>query len=88
MNEIKINGWKALAILLFIVVIIESLIIGWIFKVGFEVIEEEENAIIRENKCIIDVCSSTIYDAYNFDDETRICECYTNGVVKKQQIVE
>jgi hypothetical protein len=65
------NGWKVFAIILLIIVILETFLIGYFFKVGMEAIEQE-------TECSINICSE--YDAFAYDEYEEVCYCYLNDV--------
>ncbi len=66
----KSNGWRTLAIIFFILLVLETLFIVWAFQVGSQDIE-------NENQCSINVCADA--DSYSYVDG--LCECYSNNKV-------
>lgn len=80
------TGWKTLGIVFLIVTIVETIFIVWLFWAGYQVLEEENNAILRENVCIVEICAD--FSAYWYDDTTQVCECYENGVLAYQEVVK
>ena len=62
-------NWKILSIILIVIVLLESLFIGWIFNIGNASIEQE-------NECILNVCGEDKYTAYYYDDYDEACYCY------------
>lgn len=79
------NGWKITAFVfmaLFIIstttLILENI---WIFQLSEEVAED----VFRENECSINTCVD--YQAYLYYPESRLCECYADGKVMKQEVI-
>ncbi len=66
--------WKTIAIVFIILFVLESLFLIWIFKLGFEDVD-------NENMCIINVCNG--YDAYTYIDG--VCSCYNNHELLYQE---
>lgn len=81
-----VNGWKVAAIVFFILFVLETIVFVWAWKVGIDIIEEENNAQLRKNKCSIEACSG--YESFYYDDASRLCECYVGKVLKHQEIIE
>ena len=72
------NGWKLTAIIFIVLFILETVFFIGILSIGFSEID-------KENQCIYNVCSSPIYNSYTYYDYEGICECYTNGILKKTE---
>ena len=75
----KKQGWKITALIFIGIFIIESLFIGYIFKAGFEAIE-------NENACYFDICEDNA-DAY-YDDYNKLCYCYDYNMLGELEVVE
>jgi len=73
------DGWKTVAIILLVVFILENALIFW----GLKLVSEDTN---RENECTINVCAE--HEAYLYDHETQICECYDDGMLMKQEFIK
>lgn len=65
----EINIWKLLFFVSISLLIAETLLIGYFWNVGNNLIEDE-------NYCALDVCS--LYDAYYFDVADNNCYCFDN----------
>lgn len=72
-------NWKALAIAFIIIALLEGLLIGYFFKVGTEMIE-------NENECSINICSD--YDSYYYDDLEKTCYCFEGTEIKYQEYIK
>lgn len=70
-NE-DINLWRALSILLIIILIVENV---WLWG-GYIYIKSQED---RTNRCFYDVCSD--YEEASF--ERNVCTCYDKDVLGK-----
>ncbi len=78
--------WKVASIILFVILILETSFIVLVFYWGYQEIEIEEKNIILENKCAINVCAD--YDAYWYDTETHLCDCYKDGEIVYEEVIE
>ncbi len=74
-----VNGWRITAIIFVIISILEFLFIGWIFSLGTEMIEQE-------NECSINVCSD--YSSFYFDYDFGMCYCYENGEIVYEEYIK
>lgn len=78
------NGcnWKALALTLLVIVIIETAFLFFIWNLGTEIIEQED-------QCALEICDlygdSKGYDAYYISED--ICYCYVDGEVSHQEYI-
>lgn len=71
------EGWKVLAIILLVLLILETIFIIFIISLGLTVIMDEE-------KCATEICGDE-YTSYFYDENLRICECFINGELDKQE---
>ena len=85
MSDKSTNTWKVLGIVLIVVVILETLFIGWIFSLGDDIIEEENRQILNENRCIANVCGD--YDSYYYDPLTQTCDCYNGANLVHTEVI-
>lgn len=69
--------WKVLAIIFMVLFTLETLLFGWIIKIGLEELDEEDRIIEDENICSVNICRS--YDYYWYDVNTATCSCYNEG---------
>jgi len=72
------TGWKALAIVFICLFIVETLLLIWIWNVGTEFIE-------NENECAVNICQDK--DSYYYDSQNRMCYCYVNHEIVKQKFI-
>lgn len=70
------TNWKAIAIVFIIIVILETLILGWVYNEGTKIID-------NENLCSVD-CFNEGGDAYSFDIYSNFCQCFKNKEEIKQ----
>ena len=83
MNEqekAKMNSWKAAFWIVFVVAIIELLFIGWIFSLGIDATQGEED-------CYDNICTQGDYDAYYYDSNSGTCYCYNNNEITKKEVI-
>lgn len=73
-------AWKTIAIVLFILLLIESLMIFYFYRVGTEAIE-------NENECVYNICSDEKYNSYYYDAYEDVCYCLTNGEIEYQRYI-
>ncbi len=64
------NGWRTLAIILLVIVVLETLVIGWAWNIG-------TTEIKNQNECSLNICAEA--DAYYYGDG--VCECYSAGEI-------
>lgn len=76
----KPENWKILAIVLLIVVIVETSLIGWFWLLGAHYLE-------KESECSINVCGDKMYESYYYDDYEGICYCFADGEVAYQEYI-
>jgi len=62
-------NWKALSIILIILIIIETSIFGSLYYIGAKEIN-------NENKCANSICRVGDYDTYLYDPIGNACYCY------------
>lgn len=67
-------NWKAIGIAFICISAIEALVIIQIFSAGYEYIENEA-------ECANVECFD--YDAFYYDIDTGVCQCYIDGEVEK-----
>jgi len=72
------KGWRTTAIVFMVLFLLETLFVGWIFSVGTESIE-------KENECSINVCEP--YEAYYYDDYSEVCYCYEDNEIVYQKFI-
>lgn len=70
------NKWKVIAIILFVLLLLESFILLWSYNLGNKIIEQE-------NECSINICKD--YDSYYV--ESNICYCYEDNEVKYYEVM-
>ena len=73
------NGWKIATIILGILLILETLVVVWAYNEGTQMIE-------NELECANNICSN--YDAYQFDDYTKVCYCFVGDEIKYQRYMK
>lgn len=83
MAKIILDFWKTLAIVLLLVVIVETGLLIWFYNLGVEV-------TYNENECFYNICNgdeelgvSFLYDSYE-----KMCYCFRNGEVIKQELIK
>ena len=76
-----VNRWKVTSIIFIVLFILETCFIIWAINYGTQMVD-------NENKCMINVCGPDIYDSYFYDDYDKMCYCYTNHEVTKQEYLE
>ncbi len=64
------NTWKTIGIFCIVLLVLETLFIIWLFKIGGDVIE-------NENECIVNVCRD--YDTFYYDEVNEMCYCFLDG---------
>ena len=75
----KNESWKTIAIIFICLFILETLTIIWLWSLGIEVIE-------NQNECAYNICEvGEVYDAYAYDEYSKICYCYNDGEVEYQK---
>ncbi len=72
------NIWKPIAIIAIVLFIGETMFFYYAIKAGNE-------EIIKENKCIINICEQIDYEGYIYEDG--LCQCYKNGEVIKEEYI-
>jgi len=72
-------NWKALAIVLLILLILETGFVIWAYNLGTE-------AINNEAECSINICYE--YDAYHYDDIEKVCYCYEGDEIAYQEFIK
>lgn len=78
--------WKTFAIILLVITILETIFLVTSLYVGLNIIEEENNQILRENMCIEIICEG--YNSYWIDPITGLCSCYQNGEVVYETYIQ
>jgi len=68
MKEQKTNGWKIAAIILIVVVALETLLMGYFIVLGTSAIE-------NENDCISE-CFDYGAESYLYNEYDEMCYCY------------
>ncbi len=64
------NIWKTIGIVCIVLLVLETLFIIYLFDLGNEMIEQE-------NECIVNVCRD--YDAFYYDEVDELCYCFNDG---------
>jgi len=72
------DGWKVVAIIFIVLFILETVGVIWLTSIG-------RGMIKRDYECQINTCDE--YDSYLYDDDRRMCYCYTNGELLKQEYI-
>lgn len=73
------KGWKTIAIILIIVLVIENLLFFWVFSVGTDIIN-------KEFECGEVICLG--YEAYLYNSVDEICSCYVNNEIVYREIMK
>lgn len=76
MKEEK-NKWKTIGIVCIILLVIETMFLIFATIYGLDMLE-------KENECIVNVCRD--YDAFAYDEYSKICYCYVDGVEEPEYI--
>ena len=71
------NGWKVTAIIFIILFIAETLLFGFILKIGFDDLQKEE-------KCAIEICND--YDSYTY--YSNVCSCFSEGEMQLTKYID
>lgn len=66
------NYWKIVAIVLLLIVIIETAFIGYAYKTNMDYIN-------NEGKCSNEICFNLNSDSFIYDDSIKTCSCFTGG---------
>ncbi|MBU0760324.1 MAG: hypothetical protein KJ600_05110 [Nanoarchaeota archaeon] len=72
-------NWKTIAIIFIILFVLETSFFIWAYSLGSKELIRQEQAQLRKERCSIVVCEG--YDAFLYDDELRVCDCYLNKEV-------
>ena len=72
------NLWKTTAIIFIILFLIETIGVIFLFQLGMETIE-------KENECAYNICNE--YDSYAFDSYNNMCYCYENHEIVYEQFI-
>ncbi len=72
------TGWKIIAIIFICLFILSSLLIVSFYKLGSEVIK-------NENECSINICSD--YETFFYDSYEEICYCFIDGEVEYSEFI-
>lgn len=70
------TNWKTLAIILAVILLLQSLLLIYFWNMGGVIID-------NENICSINVCADD--DFYDYDTYTKICSCYKGTDLAKQE---
>jgi len=70
------NKWRTVAIIFIIITIVETLGIIWIYNLGMESIE-------NENECAYNICAEQ--QTYQYDSTEKMCYCFENHEVVYQE---
>lgn len=62
-----VNGWKITAIIFIVLFILEAALIVWAYQLAIEDVKNESD-------CAYNICYS--YDAYTYNSEWKLCQCY------------
>jgi len=74
----KINGWKVAAIILGVIVILQTSLFIGLMKIGSDVID-------KENECMYNICTEA--DTYYYDAYEGICYCYIDNELVHQKYI-
>lgn len=74
----KEKGWKITAIVLMVLFVLETMLLIWAFNVGTE-------AIGNESECAYNICEG--YDAYQYDDYSKVCYCFEGKEITHQKYI-
>ena len=72
------NGWKVTAIIFIILFIAETILFGYVYKLGADMIE-------KENECALNICQEG--QTYYFDYVYDICYCYENHEIVHEEYI-
>ncbi len=79
-----VNAWKVIAITFIILFVLETSLLAW------TVVSTIGN-MDNENICIYDICESSsifTYDAYTYDSDSKLCRCYLDSkIIKEERII-
>jgi hypothetical protein len=79
-KEREPNKWKTIAIIFIVLFVLETLAIGYVYKIGAD-------ATAHEEQCANEICYVLKADTYFYDPYEGICQCFTNEeVVYERQI--
>lgn len=81
-------NWKAIAIFLLIVLILETSLIGYAYYEGGKERDLQQKEINREIKCANEVCFYANSSGYKYYANEHLCQCYDNGEVIIQEVLE
>jgi hypothetical protein len=68
------KAWKVAAIILAVIVLLQTSLIIWAWNAGNE-------AYVNEEICAINHCNE--HDSYFYDDLNKVCHCYENKEIVK-----
>lgn len=71
------KGWKILAWILIVLIILETTLFSILFFMGLSIMNSEK-------ECANNICEDNISDAYYYDTSTSTCYCYKNSQVIKK----
>jgi len=80
------NHWKTLAIIFMVLFIVETGAVVWLYQIGVEELAKEEDALLKENICSINICRGD--EAYFYNVRTSVCDCYVNGAIVHTEVIE
>lgn len=73
--------WKVLAIVFMSLVVIETLLFGWLIAIGNKSFE-------KETECSTICFNDDSYDAYQYDYYKNICYCFTDNEVVYTKFID
>ncbi len=68
--------WKTIGIICIVLLVLETLLLIYAYNLGTDMIE-------KENECNINVCQG--YDAYFYDEVTKVCSCYQDNELEYEE---
>lgn len=70
------KGWKILAIVLLVILVLENAFILW----GVSLVNKDT---ANEKECMLNICQD--YSSYYYNVDQQMCSCYENKEVKYQK---
>lgn len=70
------DKWKVTAIVFMSLFVIQTLFVIWVYNIGAEALE-------LEDECSIEICKD--YDSYYYDSYEEDCYCFTDGEIEFAQ---
>ncbi|KKN76065.1 hypothetical protein LCGC14_0374550 [marine sediment metagenome] len=70
------NNWKTIGIVCIVLLVLETLLLIYVYNLGTDIIE-------NENECVINVCRG--YESYYYETTTKVCSCYNNNEIEYEE---